>query len=66
MINPIKHFSTLNRISKPVRRIQERGYTEGYFMKPSPLAKNKDTIKESWLKTLTAKVKNLFNKKCSL
>ena len=31
-------------------------------MKPSPLAKNKNTVvqKESLLKTLTAKVKNLF------
>ena len=62
MITPIKQFSPSCRASKPVRRIQERGYTEGYFMKPSPLAKNKNTVvqKKSLLKTLTAKVKNLF------
>ena len=61
MINPIKHCTAIYKACKPSKKIQPKPYTEGYFMKPSPLAKN-NTLSQgkNMVMKLLAKIKQFF------
>ena len=61
MINPIKHIKAVYKANSSVRKIQEIGYTEGYFMKKSPLAKDSFETVNNEKKSILNNIKTLFN-----
>ena len=63
MINPVKHVKAVYKSKHPVRKITELGYTEGYFMKKSPLAKDYIEQRETnFFQKISNLVKNAFTK----
>lgn len=64
MISEINTANTsISYKGKPVRRIIEKGFHEGYFMEQSPLAKGAGNVESKSLVTkLLDKVLKFFNK----
>ena len=63
MISEINTANTsISYKGKPVRRIIEKGFYEGYFMEQSPLTKGYNIPEKSSLKKIIANIQAFFNK----
>ena len=62
-INPINYVKTAYRAAKPSKRILPQGFSEGYFMQKSPLAKDgANTGSKSFITKVFDKIASFFNK----
>ena len=64
MINPVNHIKAVYKSKHPVKKITEIGYTEGYFMKKSPLAKDfVEPNKTNFFQKISNLIKDTFTNK---